>query len=121
MKSIWKDDPSDPSFFMRTSLGGLMGPVDEANTWGISEKDATFDGHLWVGGQINQSALSADLLYGSEFDAFASWVDTTGAVLPLASTHSSSSSSPRKLSCRSASAANLSTSGPVTVRSSVKS
>ncbi len=58
-------DPSDPSFFMRASLGGLMGPVDDASvgfsigghllftpehTWGIDATKAAFDGHLWIGG-----------------------------------------------------------------------
>ena len=65
-------DPSDPSFFLRASLGGLMGPIDEAsvgfsigghlqftpeNTWGIDAKAAAFDGHLWIGGKVNLNDL----------------------------------------------------------------
>ena len=72
-------DPSDPSFFLRASLGGLMGPVDEAslgfsigghlpftpdNTWGIDAKAATFDGHLWIGGKINLNDLDLPVAIG---------------------------------------------------------
>jgi hypothetical protein len=61
-------DPSDPSFFVKASLGGLMGPIDEASvgfsigghlpftpttTWGIDADAASFDGHLWIGGKID--------------------------------------------------------------------
>jgi len=72
-------DPSDPSFFMRASLGGLMGPVDDAslgfsigghlpftpeNTWGIDAKAASFDGHLWIGGKLNLNDLKLPLAIG---------------------------------------------------------
>ena len=65
-------DPSDPSFFMRASLGGLLGPIDDAsigfsigghlpftpeNTWGIDAAAASFDGHLWIGGKVNLNDL----------------------------------------------------------------
>jgi hypothetical protein len=69
-------DPSDPAFFLKASLGGLMGPVDEAsvgfsigghlpfvpeNTWGISKEATTFDGHLWIGGKVNLNDLKLPL------------------------------------------------------------
>ena len=72
-------DPSDPSFFLRASLGGLMGPVDEAslgfsigghlpftpeNTWGIDAKAASFDGHLWIGGKVNLNDLKLPVAIG---------------------------------------------------------
>jgi hypothetical protein len=72
-------DPSDPSFFLRASLGGLMGPVDEAslgfsiggnlpftpeNTWGIDSKAATFNGHLWIGGKVNLNDLDLPVAIG---------------------------------------------------------
>ena len=72
-------DPSDPSFFVKASLGGLMGPVDEAsvgfsigghlpftpdNTWGIDANAATFDGHLWIGGKIDLNDLKIPLAIG---------------------------------------------------------
>jgi hypothetical protein len=72
-------DPSDPSFFVRASLGGLMGPVDDAslgfsigghlpftpeNTWGIDEKAVSFDGQLWIGGKINLNDLKLPLAIG---------------------------------------------------------
>ncbi len=72
-------DPSDPSFFVRASLGGLMGPIDDAsvgfsigghlpfapeNTWGIDASKATFDGHLWIGGKINLNDLKIPLAIG---------------------------------------------------------
>ncbi|MEJ1960361.1 MAG: hypothetical protein WDO56_01910 [Gammaproteobacteria bacterium] len=72
-------DPSDPSFFLRASLGGLMGPVDDAsigfsigghlpftpqNTWGIDAKSAAFDGHLWIGGKVNLNDLKLPVAIG---------------------------------------------------------
>ncbi len=72
-------DPSDPSFFLKASLGGLMGPVDEAsvgfsigghlpftptNTWGIDESAATFDGHLWIGGKVDLNDLKIPVAIG---------------------------------------------------------
>jgi len=72
-------DPSDPSYFVRASLGGFMGPVDEAslgfsigghlpftpeNTWGIDAHAASFDGHLWIGGKINLNDLKLPLAIG---------------------------------------------------------
>jgi hypothetical protein len=72
-------DPSDPSFFMRGSLGGLMGPVDNAslgfsigghlpftpeNTWGIDAEAAAFDGHVWIGGKVNLNDLKLPLAIG---------------------------------------------------------
>jgi len=72
-------DPSDPSFFVRASLGGLMGPVDDAsvgfsigghlaftpeNTWGIDGQAASFDGQLWIGGKINLNDLKLPIAIG---------------------------------------------------------
>ena len=72
-------DPSDPSFFMRASLGGLMGPVEDAsvgfsigghlpftpeNTWGIDATKATFDGHMWIGGKVSLQDLELPLAVG---------------------------------------------------------
>ncbi|MET0795116.1 MAG: hypothetical protein ABW061_26595, partial [Polyangiaceae bacterium] len=72
-------DPSDPSFFVRASLGGLMGPVDDAsvgfsigghlqftpeNTWGIDAHAAAFDGHLWIGGKLNLNDLKLPVAIG---------------------------------------------------------
>lgn len=72
-------DPSDPAFFLKASLGGLLGPVDEAsvgfsigghlpfvpeNTWGISEDAATFDGHLWLGGKVSLNDLKLPIAIG---------------------------------------------------------
>lgn len=72
-------DVSDPSFFLRGSLGGLMGPVDEAsigfslgghlpftpeNTWGISEDAASFDGHIWLGGKVNLNDVKLPVAIG---------------------------------------------------------
>jgi hypothetical protein len=72
-------DPSDPSFFVKASLGGLMGPVDEASvgfsigghlpftpttTWGIDADAASFDGHLWIGGKIDLNDLKLPLAIG---------------------------------------------------------
>ena len=72
-------DPSDPSFFLRASLGGLMGPIDDASvgfsigghlpftpetTWGINAQSATFDGHLWIGGKINLNDLKLPVAIG---------------------------------------------------------
>jgi len=72
-------DPTDPAFFLRASLGGLMGPVDEAsvgfsigghlpftpeNTWGIDSTAASFDGHLWIGGKLNLSFAKIPLAIG---------------------------------------------------------
>ena len=72
-------DPSDPSFFLRASLGGFMGPVEDAslgfslgghlpftpkNTWGIDAKAATFAGHLWIGGKVNLNDLDLPLAVG---------------------------------------------------------
>jgi hypothetical protein len=69
-------DPSDPAFFMRASLGGLMGPVDEASigfsigghlefepraTWGIDREAASFEGHFWIGGQVNLNEVGLPL------------------------------------------------------------
>lgn len=69
-------DPSDPAFFLKASLGGLMGPVDEAsvgfsigghlpfvpeNTWGISKEATTFDGHIWIGGKVNLNDVELPL------------------------------------------------------------
>ncbi|HEY2410330.1 MAG TPA: hypothetical protein VGI10_30200 [Polyangiaceae bacterium] len=72
-------DPSDPSFFLKASLGGLMGPVNEAsvgfsigghlpftptNTWGIDANAASFDGHMWIGGQIDLNDLKLPVAIG---------------------------------------------------------
>jgi hypothetical protein len=72
-------DPSDPSFFLKAALGGLMGPVDDAsigfsigghlpftpsNTWGIDANAATFDGHLWIGGTVNLNDLKIPVAIG---------------------------------------------------------
>ncbi|HEY4105265.1 MAG TPA: hypothetical protein VGM44_15315 [Polyangiaceae bacterium] len=72
-------DPSDPSFFLKASLGGLMGPVNEASvgfsigghlpftpttTWGIDQNAASFDGHLWIGGQIDLNDLKIPVAIG---------------------------------------------------------
>lgn len=72
-------DVSDPAFFLKASLGGLMGPVDEAsvgfsigghlpfsplNVWGIDEKAASFDGHFWIGGKVNLNDLKLPLAIG---------------------------------------------------------
>jgi hypothetical protein len=72
-------DPSDPSFFLKAALGGLMGPVDDAsigfsigghlpftpsNTWGIDANAATFDGHLWLGGTVNLNDLEIPVAIG---------------------------------------------------------
>jgi hypothetical protein len=72
-------DVSDPAFFLRASLGGLMGPVDEAsvgfsigghlpftpeNTWGIAEDAASFDGHIWLGGKVNLNDLKLPVAIG---------------------------------------------------------
>ena len=72
-------DPSDPSFFVRASLGGLMGPVDDAsvgfsigghlpftpeNTWGIDAQAVSFDGHLWLGGKLNLNDLKLPVAIG---------------------------------------------------------
>ncbi len=72
-------DPSDPSFFLDASLGGLMGPVNDASvgfsigghlpftpstTWGIDQNAATFDGHLWIGGQIDLNDLKIPVAIG---------------------------------------------------------
>jgi hypothetical protein len=74
-------DPSDPAFFLKASLGGLMGPVDEAsvgfsigghlpfvpaNTWGISEDATTFDGHIWLGGKVNLNDLKLPIAIGGQ-------------------------------------------------------
>ncbi len=74
-------DPSDPSFFLKASLGGLMGPVDEASvgfsigghlpfvpehTWGISKEAATFDGHIWIGGKVNLNDVKLPLAIGGQ-------------------------------------------------------
>lgn len=72
-------DPSDPAFFLRASLGGLMGPVDEAsvgfsigghlqfepeNTWGIDAEAASFEGHFWIGGKVNLNAIKLPVAIG---------------------------------------------------------
>jgi hypothetical protein len=72
-------DVSDPAFFVKASLGGLMGPVDEASvgfslgghlpftpetTWGIDQDATTFDGHLWIGGKVNLNDLKLPLAIG---------------------------------------------------------
>lgn len=72
-------DPSDPSFFLRASLGGLMGPIDEAsvgfsigghlpftptNTWGLNAQTASFDGHLWIGGKVNLNDVKLPIAIG---------------------------------------------------------
>jgi hypothetical protein len=72
-------DPSDPSFFVKASLGGLMGPVDDASigfsigghlpftpstTWGIDADAASFDGHLWLGGKVDLNDLKLPLAIG---------------------------------------------------------
>lgn len=72
-------DPSDPSFFLDASLGGLMGPVNDASigfsigghlpftpstTWGIDQNAATFDGHLWIGGQVDLNDLKIPVAIG---------------------------------------------------------
>jgi hypothetical protein len=69
-------DPSDPAFFLKASLGGLMGPVDEASigfsigghlafepsaTWGIDDEAASFEGHFWIGGQVNLNDVGLPL------------------------------------------------------------
>jgi len=74
-------DPSDPAFFLKASLGGLLGPVDEAsvgfsigghlpfvpdNTWGISDDAATFDGHIWVGGKVSLNDLKLPIAIGGK-------------------------------------------------------
>lgn len=72
-------DPSDPSFFLKASLGGLMGPVDDAsvgfsigghlpftpeNTWGIADDVAEFDGHIWIGGKVNLNDFELPIAIG---------------------------------------------------------
>ncbi len=72
-------DPSDPSFFVRATLGRIDGPVDDAslgfsigghlpftpeNTWGIDAKAASFDGQLWIGGKINLNDLKLPVAIG---------------------------------------------------------
>lgn len=72
-------DVSDPAFFLKASLGGLMGPVDEAsvgfsigghlpftpmNTWGIDSEAASFDGHFWIGGKVNLNDLKLPIAIG---------------------------------------------------------
>ncbi|HEX2875476.1 MAG TPA: hypothetical protein VHP33_29695 [Polyangiaceae bacterium] len=72
-------DVSDPAFFLKASLGGLMGPVDEAsvgfsigghlpftplNTWGIDAAAASFDGHFWIGGKVNLNDVKLPLAIG---------------------------------------------------------
>lgn len=72
-------DPSDPAFFLRASLGGLMGPLDEAslgfsigghlpftpeNTWGIESQAQGFDGHLWWGGKVNLNVVKLPIAIG---------------------------------------------------------
>ncbi|GMV16401.1 MAG: hypothetical protein AMXMBFR56_46250 [Polyangiaceae bacterium] len=72
-------DPTDPAFFLRASLGGLMGPVDEAsvgfsigghlpftpeNTWGLDAQKASFDGHMWLGGKLNLNFAKIPLAIG---------------------------------------------------------
>lgn len=74
-------DPSDPSFFLKASLGGLMGPIDEASvgfsigghlpftpetTWGIDQEANSFDGHLWLGGKINLNELKLPVAIGGK-------------------------------------------------------
>lgn len=74
-------DVSDPAFFLKASLSGLMGPIDEAsvgfsigghlpfvpeNTWGISAEAATFDGHIWLGGKLNLNDLKLPLAIGGK-------------------------------------------------------
>ena len=74
-------DVSDPAFFLKASLGGLMGPVDEAsvgfsigghlpfvpeNTWGIDENATTFDGHIWIGGTVNLNDLKLPIAIGGK-------------------------------------------------------
>lgn len=74
-------DVSDPAFFLKASLGGLMGPVDEASvgfslgghlpftpetTWGISEDAASFDGHLWLGGKVNLNDVKLPIAIGGK-------------------------------------------------------
>lgn len=72
-------DPSDPSFFLRASLAGFMGPVDDAsvgfslgghlpftpeNTWGLDASKATFDGHMWIGGKLNLNFAKLPIAIG---------------------------------------------------------
>ncbi len=72
-------DPSDPAFFLRASLGGLMGPVDDAsigfsigghlpftpeNTWGIADDATEFDGHIWIGGKVNLNDVKLPVAIG---------------------------------------------------------
>jgi hypothetical protein len=74
-------DVSDPAFFLKASLGGLMGPIDEAsvgfslgghlpfvpeNTWGIDEQATTFDGHIWLGGKVNLNDLKLPIAIGGK-------------------------------------------------------
>ncbi|HYQ14412.1 MAG TPA: hypothetical protein VEQ58_01600, partial [Polyangiaceae bacterium] len=74
-------DPSDPSFFLKASLSGLMGPVDEAsvgfsigghlpftpeNTWGIDQDATSFDGHLWIGGKVNLNDVKLPIAIGGQ-------------------------------------------------------
>ena len=61
-------DPSDPSFFLNGTFGGMLGPVEKGSiglswgghipftpkrTWGIDAQAASFDGHVWLGGKIS--------------------------------------------------------------------
>lgn len=72
-------DPSDPSFFARASMSGLMGPIQDAsfgfslgghlpftpeNTWGIDANAAAFDGHVWLGGKVSLQSLKLPLAIG---------------------------------------------------------
>jgi hypothetical protein len=72
-------DVSDPAFFLKASLGGLMGPIDEAsvgfsigghmpfvpeNTWGIDKQATTFDGHIWIGGKVNLNDVKLPIAIG---------------------------------------------------------
>jgi hypothetical protein len=74
-------DVADPAFFLKASLGGVMGPIDEAsvgfslgghipftpeNTWGIDANAATFDGHIWLGGKINLNDVKLPLALGGQ-------------------------------------------------------
>jgi hypothetical protein len=74
-------DPSDPAFFLKASLGGLLGPIDEASvgfslgghlpftpstTWGIDQDVTSFDGHLWIGGTVSLNDLKLPLAIGGQ-------------------------------------------------------
>lgn len=74
-------DPSDPSFFLKASLGGLLGPVEEAsvgfsigghlpftpeNTWGIDQDATSFDGHLWIGGKVSLADFKLPVAIGGQ-------------------------------------------------------